>query len=75
MLPAWQFQFIVGIYLIQIVFIMTYLLNGVVNGPDKLEEESMLSKNLLLAVVFYAAVTIVATLLFSNLIAGISEAI
>ncbi|MCX6774653.1 MAG: hypothetical protein NTY99_01020 [DPANN group archaeon] len=75
MLPAWQFQIVVGVYLIQIVFIMSYLLNGIVNGPDKLEEQDMLYKNMLYAVLFYALVTIVSALMFSSLVGGITAAI
>jgi hypothetical protein len=75
MLPAWQFQLIVGIYLIQIVFVMTYLLNGIVNGPDQLEEEDMMYKNMIYAVLFYSLVTVVSVLLFSSLVGGITASI
>jgi len=75
MMPAWQFQLIVGAYLVQIVFIMSFLLNGIINGPDKIEEQDMLAKNMLYAVAFYAAITIITTIFFAGLVSGITEAI
>jgi hypothetical protein len=75
MLPAWQFQLIIGIYLVQIVFIMSFLLNGIINGPDKIEEQDMLFKNLLYAIIFYVIVTALCTVLFAGLVSGITEAI
>jgi len=75
MLPAYQFQLIVGLYLVQIVIVMSFLLNGIVNGPDKIEQDSMMYKNLAFATIFYVGITIATTLLFSSLTAGIAEAI
>jgi hypothetical protein len=75
MLPGWIFQIIVGIYLIQIVFIMSILLSGLVNGADKIEEENVLARNLLLAVVFYTVITLICSLFFGSLVVGITEAI
>ncbi|MEM2873910.1 MAG: hypothetical protein QW063_00420 [Candidatus Nanoarchaeia archaeon] len=75
MLPAWQFQFIVGIYLLQLVALTAILLNGIINGPDKLEQEDMMAKSMLYATVFYASLTALASLLFLNLVSGIVEVI
>jgi hypothetical protein len=75
MLPAYQFQLIVGLYLVQIVIVMTFLLNGVVNGPDKIEQEDMMAKNLALSTIFYAGLTVATTLLFAGLVGNIVEAI
>ncbi len=71
MLPAYQFQLIVGVYLVQIVIVMSFLLNGIVNGPDKIEQENMMSKNLILATLFYAGLTVATTLLFAGLVGDI----
>src|SRR3989338_7905630 len=37
-IPTYYFQVIVGIYVVQIVYILTVLTNGVENGADKLSE-------------------------------------
>ncbi|MEM4248122.1 MAG: hypothetical protein QXH80_02550 [Candidatus Nanoarchaeia archaeon] len=75
MMPSYQFQLIVGVYLVQIVIVMSYLLNGIVNGPDRLEQENMTAKNLAFATIFYAGLTAATTLLFAGLVSGIVEAI
>ncbi|MEM2954632.1 MAG: hypothetical protein QW625_01610 [Candidatus Nanoarchaeia archaeon] len=75
MMPSWLFQIIVGLYLVEIVIIMSFLLSGLVNGADKIEEEETISKNLLLGTLFYTGVTIVTAILFAGLISGITEAI
>ncbi len=71
MMPAYQFQLIVGLYLVQIVIVMTYLLNGLVNGPDRIEQDNMMAKNLAFATMFYAGLTVATTLLFAGLVGGI----
>jgi hypothetical protein len=75
MIPSYQFQILVGVYLIQLTIIMSILLSGVTNGPDKIEEQNELAKNLLYASALYAGITIVTTLLFAGLVSGIVEAI
>jgi len=71
MLPAWQFQFIVGLYLIQVVAVLSIMLNGVVNGADKVEEQNTLATNLLIASAFYAILTIITAVFFSGLVGSI----
>ena len=75
MIPSPLFQLIVGLYLVQIVFIMTFLLSGIVNGPDKIERENMLAKNLFLSTIFYVVITIICTLLFTGLVSTVVEAV
>jgi hypothetical protein len=54
---------------------MSILLSGLVNGADKIEEENVLARNLLLAVVFYTVITLICSLFFGSLVVGITEAI
>lgn len=75
MIPSWQFQLIVGIYLVQIVIVMSFLLNGLVNGADKLEQENMMAKNLIYATLFYVGITLVTTMMFTGLVSSIVETI
>ena len=75
MLPAYQFQLIVGLYLIQAALIMTFLLNGIVNGQDEVERDDMLYKNLLYSAVLYAGLTVITTFLFAGLVSTIVEAV
>jgi hypothetical protein len=46
-IPTYYFQIVVGLYIVQIVFILTILQNGIENGQDKLNERYLLGqKNL-----------------------------
>ncbi len=68
-IPTFFFQIVVGIYVVQIVYILTILMNGIDNGPDRISERYLLGKNLIRCTVFYVITTGVIMILF-NLIAG-----
>jgi hypothetical protein len=67
--PTYYFQIIVGIYVVQIIFILTVISNGIINGSDKLNEKYQLSKNLISSTLLYCVISAVVVLIF-NLIAG-----
>jgi len=64
-IPGFYFQIVVGIYVVQIIYILTMLSNGVENGVDKLNEQNQLGKNLLRGVGFYIIVALIVTLIFN----------
>ena len=66
--PPYFFQIIVGIYVVQIVYILTILVNGVENGPDTLGERYSLGVNLIKSTLLYVFVALFITIVF-NLIA------
>lgn len=68
-IPTYYFQLIVGFYVIQIVYILTVLSNGIENGEDKLNEEYELGKNLTRSTRLYCITAFIIILIF-NLIAG-----
>ncbi|MCK4669586.1 MAG: hypothetical protein KAT43_00160 [Nanoarchaeota archaeon] len=68
--PTFFFQIIVGIYIVQIIYILTVLSNNIENGVDKLNEEYELSRNLTKSVLLYCFITLVVTIAFS-LLAGL----
>ncbi len=68
-LPTYHFQIIVGIYVIQITYILTIMANGVLNGEDKLNERYELGKNLIRSTVLYCAIAGIVMVIF-NIIAG-----
>jgi hypothetical protein len=68
-IPTFHFQIVVGLYIIQIAFILTVLSNGIENGSDKLGERFALGRNLTRSVLLYCAIAGVVMLLF-NLFAG-----
>jgi hypothetical protein len=68
-IPTYHFQIIVGIYVVQLAYILTIMSNGVENGSDKLAERYSLGKNLIRSSVLYCFIALVVMLIF-NLIAG-----
>jgi hypothetical protein len=68
-IPTFYFQIIVGIYVVQITYVLTILANGIENGADKLNERHELGKNLIRSTLLYCLISGVVILLF-NIIAG-----
>ncbi len=67
--PTYYFQIIVGIYVVQITYILTVIANGVENGSDKLSERYQLGNNLIKSTLLYIFISGAVMLMF-NLIAG-----
>ncbi|MCH7850980.1 MAG: hypothetical protein IH845_05040 [Nanoarchaeota archaeon] len=59
MIPTYWLQIVVGIYLIQIVFILTSTLVTIKSGRDELEQTSETSKNLKKTMILYFIVALI----------------
>ena len=68
-IPTYQFQIVVGIYVVQITYILTIFANVIVNGSDKLGERYSLGKNLIRSTLLYCFISAAVMIMF-NLIAG-----
>ncbi len=68
-LPTYQFQLVVGVYIFEIIYILTVLANGIENGEDRLQEKYLLGQNLLRSTMLYVMIAFVVMLIF-NLIAS-----
>lgn len=68
-IPSFYFQIVVGIYVVEIVYILTSISNSVENGEDKLGEKSQLGKNLIKSTLLYSIIAFTLLLLF-QLMAG-----
>lgn len=68
-MPTFYFQIIVGFYVVQIIYILTILVNGIENGVDELAEEYELGQNMTKSTLMYCLISIAVMLLF-NMIAG-----
>ena len=66
--PTYYFQAVVGVYVFQIIFILTVISNGVENGHDKLQEKYLLGRNLINSTTLYCFIAGLIMLIF-NLIA------
>ncbi len=71
--PPYLFQIIVGMYVIQITYLLTFLLSGIINGHDEMEKRFMLAKNLIFATLFYALISVVVVVLFNALVAPVTR--
>jgi hypothetical protein len=60
--PPYYLQIIIGIYLIQIIFILTGTLVTIDSGEDKLEKTSRIGENLKKGMVFYFITALIASL-------------
>jgi hypothetical protein len=68
-ISTYYFQIIVGLYVIQITYIMSLLINGIENGSDKLSERYMVGQNLMMTTITYAVITFAVAIIF-NIVAG-----
>ncbi len=73
-IPSYQFQLVVGLFVLEIVFILTYLSNTIENGIDPLTEKNQLGKNLIFAMTLYFVISIIGILVFSLLAGEITVA-
>lgn len=68
-IPTFHFQVVVGIYIVQLAYILTSLSSGVENGADKLGERYSLGKNITSSTLLYCFIAGTVMVLF-NLFAG-----
>ena len=64
-IPTYYFQLIVGIYIVQILYILTILSNGIENGVDELGEKHALGSNILKSTMIYVTLTLIVMLSFN----------
>jgi len=69
--PTYFFQAVVGIYVFQIVYILTILANGIENGADKLEERYLLGQNLIKSTMLYCIISLIVMIVFNVIAARI----
>ncbi|MBI2665444.1 hypothetical protein HYX12_02375, partial [Candidatus Woesearchaeota archaeon] len=64
-IPTYYFQIVVGVYIVQIVYILTILSSGVENGADKLGERYELGRNMIKSTIMYCAIAAIVMILFN----------
>jgi hypothetical protein len=72
-IPTYYFQLVVGIYVVEIIAILTILANGIENGADKLNERYTLGKNLIRSTFIYVVIALIVMLLFNFIAAQIMK--
>ncbi|MFH1209163.1 MAG: hypothetical protein V1663_00015 [archaeon] len=71
-IPSYYLQLIVGVYVIELTIILTFLANGIENGEDKLNAKYLVSKNLYKSGMLYFFVSLIVTLIFTILAMNIN---
>lgn len=71
--PSFYFQAVVGLYVIQISYILSVMINGIENGTDETYEMHLVGTNLITATVTYAVVALGFTIGFSFISFGVIE--
>ena len=72
-IPTYYFQIVVGIYVVQIVYLLTKIVNGIENGSDKVNEEYMMGINLTKATLMYTMISFLAVVGFTLLARSIMD--
>jgi len=70
-IPATVFQLVVGIYMIEVVIILAYFLNGIKNGFDKTTRNLIIGKMLVYGMIIYSVVLVVGVVISSSMIGTI----
>jgi len=63
------------LYVVQIIYILTILINGIENGADKLSERHLLGQNMIKSTMTYIMIAFVVMLLFSMVAGSITGSI
>ena len=73
MVPQFIFQLVVGIYIIEIIYILTFLVSGIIYGHDEIEQKDSMAKNFLMATPFYVIAAMLISLLLGALVGPITQ--
>jgi len=65
--PPFILQLMIGIYIIQAIYLLTNLVSGIINGSSKLDFENMFSKNIIIATLLYCGLAFIGTFIFSQM--------
>ena len=66
-IPGYFFQIIVGVYIVQIIYVLSVLNNGIEYGVDELNEKNSIGKNMLKSGLLYIILSLIFILLFNRL--------
>ena len=70
--PMTVLQATIGIYTVEIIILLSYLLNGIENGFDEVSRDWIISQNLKTALMLYVSVAIMALIVFGQVAEMIS---
>jgi hypothetical protein len=62
--PTYYFQIVVGVYVVEIVYILSVMANSIENGQDGLGERDLLGRNLVRSTILYSVITFLVMIVF-----------
>jgi len=71
--PGYYFQIVIGVYIVEIVYILSVLSNGIENGPDKIGEEYSIGRNMFTGTILYSLIAFLFILIFNALVIVIMQ--
>jgi len=74
-IPSYFFQAIVGVYVVQITYILTILANGIENGADNLNEKYLIGKNMVSSTLLYVGIALIITIIFNTVAVMVLEGV
>lgn len=72
-IPTYFFQIVVGIYVVEVIIIMSYLASTIEKGEDSVYRKYTLGKSLSRGIILYFLVSTVVSIMFSLITVGISQ--
>ena len=71
-IPGFYFQIVVGLFVVEMIILLTILANSLENGNDKISEKNSLAKNLYFGTALYVVISLIGIFIFNVLANGIS---
>lgn len=72
-IPGYQFQMVVGLFVIEVTIVLTIFSNGIENGIDTVSQRYKMAKNLFVSVGLYFVITLISILIFNVLARGVAD--
>jgi len=73
LIPPFYLQLVVGVYVIEMIVVLSILSNAIEHGVDKLNEENTLGKNLYRSTILYVIIAALTILIFTILASAVSQ--
>src|SRR3989344_580134 len=71
--PGYYFQIVIGVYIVEVIYILSVLLSGIENGPDKIGKEYLIGKNMFTGTLLYVLVAFLFIIIFNALVVVIMQ--
>ena len=74
-IPTFQFQIVVGLYVVQLAIILSLIASRIENGPDDITENYMIGRNVKRATTIYCVLALIVIILFNVVASSILSSV